>query len=159
MDWGTLASTATGGLIGVVSTLSAEWFRTRRDRESTDHADRRRLYGEYLAALSHTRSELRATARDTAASAEERARRALDSFHTGGAYELRYQVAITAPESVVAASTEAFRALRDMRDLLHTGALRTDPAYAASRDRWEDAFAELRARIRCDLVRPPRRRG
>lgn len=153
MDWSTLASTATGGLIGVVSTLTAAWVRSRRDRASADHADRRRLYGEYLAALSRTRSQLRATARDTEAPAGDRSARALSAFHDGGAYELRYQVAITAPDDVVEASTAAFRTLRDMRDLLQAGAVRTDPAYARLRDRWEDAFAELRARMRRDLGR------
>ncbi|MGP3975919.1 hypothetical protein ACTWQF_18325 [Streptomyces sp. 8N114] len=72
-------------------------------------------------------------------------------FLGGGAYELRYQVAIVAPEEVVEASTIAFRELRLLRERLREGALRTDAAVAEARRRWKEAFGKLRTRIRADL--------
>ncbi|MBQ0867412.1 hypothetical protein [Streptomyces sp. RK75] len=152
MDWSTIASTVVGGLIGIASTLTAEWVRSRRDRETSGRAARLQLYGDYLAALSRTRSDLRAVARSADVPAEQRASRALEAFLGGGAYELRYQVAIVAPEDVVEASTAAFRELRLLRERLQEGALRSDPVYAEARQRWERAFGELRARIRADLA-------
>ncbi len=151
MDWGPLATTALGALIGVSSTLASEQLRWVRRRRDADQAAKRALYADYLAALSRTRNELRLAGRLVDASAAERARRAADSFKEGGAYEMRYHVALVAPRPVVAASTTAFRALRDIRDAIEDGADRSDEYYRSGRDRWNEAFAALRQEMRRDL--------
>ncbi|MFE3547879.1 hypothetical protein ACFXN2_04290 [Streptomyces kronopolitis] len=82
---------------------------------------------------------------------EERARKAIEAFKEGNTHELRYQLALITPTPVIEASTAAFRALRDLRDLVEEGALHTDPSYLNLRDRWEERFAELRTAMRSTL--------
>lgn len=154
MDWGTLASTSLGAAIGIVSTLATDQIRTRRGREDKDEAARRQLYGDYLAALARTRNLLRMAARSAAIDPGERERSAARAFSEGNAYELRYQIAVVAPAEVVRASTDAFRSLRDLRDLVEAGALHTDQSYMDARERWELLLAELRKSMRRDLGRP-----
>lgn len=76
----------------------------------------------------------------------------MEAFQEGNAYELRYQVALVAPASVMDASTTAFRALRDLRDLIEGGATHTQHNYRVLRDHWEDRFAELRTEMKHDLT-------
>ncbi|MFG1807444.1 hypothetical protein [Streptomyces sp. NPDC049040] len=154
MEWGLLASTSLGALIGIGTTLAADHLRARRSRQDADDATRRQLYGDYLAALARTRNHLRVAARPSGLSPDERARRAAEAFHESSAYELRYQIAVVAPVGVVEASTSAFRALRDIKDQVEVGALHTDDSYVAARERWEFLLAELRMAMRRDLGRP-----
>ncbi|WP_078969634.1 hypothetical protein [Streptomyces natalensis] len=144
-------STLLGALIGVLSTLAADWSRANRTRRDNDQSVRRQLYADYLAALAQTRNLLRLAARSRSASLEERARKAVEAFRDGNAYELRYQIALVAPTAVVEASTTAFRALRDLRDLIEEGTTHTEQNYLDLRDHWEDRFAELRTTMRSDL--------
>lgn len=153
MDWAPLVSTTLGAVIGIASTLATDRARTRRGRQDTDRAARQQLYGDYLAALARTRNQIRMAARPTALPAAERTRRAAEAFHEGNAYELRYQIAVVAPQPVVEASTAAFRALRDLRDHVEAGAHHTSPDYVQARDRWELLLTELRRTMRRDLGR------
>lgn len=154
MDWSPLVSTALGALIGVGATLVADRSKWRRDRRDRDLALKRQVYGDYLAALSRTWNEIRAAALSSAMPAEERSRVALEAFKERGAYELRHQVEITAPQPVVDLSVTAFRALRDLRDVVQAGALHEDAGYRAQRGLWDASFEELRLAIRRDLRTP-----
>ena len=58
---------------------------------------------------------------------------------------MRYQVELIGPDSVATASDTAFRALRELRDLVEAGALHRDDIYLGQRDLWDAAFGELRA--------------
>ncbi|MFI2260886.1 hypothetical protein [Streptomyces tubercidicus] len=151
MGWGSLLSTLLGALIGVLSTLAADRSRAIRTRRDNDQNVRRQLCADYLAALAQTRNFLRLAARSRSTPVEERAREAVEAFRDGNAYELRYQVALVAPTAVVDASTAAFRALRDLRDLIEEGATHTEQNYLELRDHWEDRFAELRTAMKSDL--------
>jgi hypothetical protein len=153
MDWGVLASTALGAVIGIVTTLAADHLRAKRSREDRDESARQQLYGDYLGALARTRNHLRMAAWADSLPAEERARGAAEAFHESNAYELRYQIAVVAPRDVVEASTNAFRALRDLRDRVAEGALHTDDVYVETRLRWDALLAELRLTMRRDLKR------
>ncbi|MGW9047650.1 hypothetical protein ACWGQL_34645 [Streptomyces lydicus] len=144
-----------GAVIGVLATLAADLSRTKRTRQDNEHNTRRQLYADYLAALARTRNHLRLAARSAHTPPEERARKAIEAFKEGNAYELRYQVALISSAPVIEASTTAFRALRDLRDLIEEGALHTEPSYLELRDRWEERFAELRTTMRNDLETPP----
>ncbi|MEI5098351.1 hypothetical protein RB200_06390 [Streptomyces sp. PmtG] len=121
MDWGTLMGTGLGATIGVGSTLIADRIRWKRDQDARREDARRQLYGEYLSALTRTRSQLKEV-RSADLALDERARRAGEVFRQGGAYELRYQMAITASAVVVERSDDALRKLRDVRDLIQDGA-------------------------------------
>ncbi|RXS68751.1 hypothetical protein EST54_08090 [Streptomyces sioyaensis] len=150
-------STVVGAVIGVLATLAADLSRAKRTRQDSEHNARRQLYADYLAALASTRNHLRLAARSAHTPPEERARKAIEAFKEGNAYELRYQVALISPRSVIEASTAAFRALRDLRDLIEEGALHTEPSYLDLRDCWEERFAELRTVMRNNLNSSPPR--
>ncbi|WEO95322.1 hypothetical protein A6P39_015525 [Streptomyces sp. FXJ1.172] len=152
MDWIPLLSTAFGAVIGVVATLLADRVRARSNRQEEDRALKRRLYGDYLAALSLTRQNLRTAARSLSVSHAERTRMALDSFKEASVYQARYQVSLVAHERVVEASTAAFNALRSLRDLVEAGGgSHGDPAYRAAQNEWTGCFATLRRCMRRDL--------
>ena len=152
MQWSSLAGTALGALIGVSATLFADRLRWRLGRQDMDKATKRQTYADYLAALSNTRNELRGAARDESVVLADRARRAVEAFKAGEAYELRYQVELIAPGAVIDASDKAFRALRKLRDLVEAGALHTEKLYISQRDLWETEFAELRRQMKDDLA-------
>ena len=151
MGWGSLLSPLPGALIGIVSALAADWSRAIRTRRDNDQNVRRQLYADYLASLAQTRNLLRIAARSRSTPLEERARKAVGAFRDGNSYEQRYQVALVAPTAVVDASTTAFRALRDLRDLIEEGATHTEQNYLELRDHREDRCAELRNTMKSDL--------
>jgi hypothetical protein len=146
-----LIGAVVGALIGVSATLASEHMRWRRGRQDSDKATKRQTYADYLAALSLTRNELRLAARRSSLPLGQRSKRAAEAFRTGGAFELRYQVALIAPTEVITASDQAFRTLRLLRDLVEDGTLHTDAAYIGQRDVWEGTFAALKDHMRYDL--------
>lgn len=75
-------------------------------------------------------------------------------FLTPGAYEIRHQLAIIAPQDVVDAARAAFVVLRHTRDLLVDGAVIESPAYSELENRFDSAVAELRRVMRQDLGVP-----
>lgn len=110
---------------------------------------RRTLYGEYLAVLSEARHACGNVARDPGMETSTRRTTAREAF--GPCIGLRYQMTISAPARVVEASEAAFRCLRDLRDRVMEGALSTDPVYLEGRRSYDEALAELRARMRRDV--------
>ncbi|MEZ0064289.1 hypothetical protein ABIA32_000267 [Streptacidiphilus sp. MAP12-20] len=151
MEWSSFASTALGAVIGVTSTLVADRVRWRRDHLDKRQDRQRQLYADYLTALSRTGNEIREAARSSSLSAPERGRMAVEAFKSGGAYELRYQVSISAPDEVEQSSVAAFRALRNLRDLVESGTAHDEASYREARQHWDDTFSELRSHIRADL--------
>ncbi|MFE5329431.1 hypothetical protein ACFRCG_23890 [Embleya sp. NPDC056575] len=151
MEWTTLISTLAGALIGISATVVTERSRSRRERLADDLTVRRGAYADYLAALSRTRVDIRAAARDAATPPNVRAEKAVAAFYDSGVYDRRYQVAVVAPMAVVEASDRMFRALRALRDRVVDGALRVDSAYRDQANATEDALAELLRLIRLDL--------
>lgn len=75
-------------------------------------------------------------------------------FLAPGAYEIRHQLAIIAPEDVVEAARAAFVVLRDTRDLLVEGAAIESREYSELENRFDAAVAELRRVMRRDLGVP-----
>ncbi|WP_063734490.1 hypothetical protein [Streptomyces sp. RTd22] len=149
MEWITLASTVVGAGIATGSALLLDrrrWQRERRDRELET---RRTLYGDYLACLSEARHACGNVARDPDMTPATRRTTAREAF--GPCIGLRHQMTITAPDAVVAASEDAFRRLRDLRDGVMEGVRATDQDYLEGRGRYDDALAALRARMRQDL--------
>jgi hypothetical protein len=146
-----LATTALGALIGVGSTQLVERTRAKAAREERDVTVKRNVYSEYLAALWTGRNGLRRAARDASVPEAERSRLAADAFRESKIYELRYQVAIAAPQTVVDASKQAFVALRDLRNAIEAGALHTDAEYLSLSGVWDGRAMHLMTAMREDL--------
>jgi len=149
MPWMTLASAVVGALIATVSAVLLDRSRWRREQDDRLISARRALYGEYLACLPQARNDFRTLARNRTMGPADRDRSARDSF--APCYDVRYQMSITAASKVVVASEEAFRRLRDVRDLAGAGALAGDEAYSGGRAEYEAALARLRDAMRFDL--------
>jgi hypothetical protein len=149
MQWLALVSTVVGAAIATGSAVLLDHQRWRRERADRETQLRRTLYGEYLASLSEARHTCGNVAREPDMTLPERRTTARDAF--GPCIGLRYQMTITAPPRVVDASENAFRRLRDLRDRVMEGASLEDPPYQEGRRRYDDALAELRARMRDDL--------
>ncbi|MFF8592552.1 hypothetical protein ACF061_14090 [Streptomyces sp. NPDC015220] len=150
MEWLSLASTALGAVIGVGSTLIADRLSWRRERAGQSFDVRRQLYADYTAALSRMRTALNEAAQANLPT-QERPGRLRELFLAPGAYEIRHQLAITAPQAVVEAARTAFVVLRETRDLLIDGAAVESPAYTELESRFDAAVADLRKVMRRDL--------
>ncbi|MFD4633695.1 hypothetical protein ACFVYR_33150 [Streptomyces sp. NPDC058284] len=146
-------STLLGAVIGVGSTLIADRISWRRERAGQSLDVRRQLYADYTAALSRMRTALNECVQADIP-AEERPLRVRDLFLAPGAYEIRHQLAIIAPQDVVEASRAAFVVLRDMRDLLLDGAADEAAAHRALEDEFDSVVAALRKVMRRDLGVP-----
>lgn len=151
MDWGTLIGTALGASVGISATMLAERSRWKRETSARERAEKRQLYGEYLAALSRTRNELRALARSHATPADERGREAGKAFRSGGAYELRHQMVLIAPEPVSALSVRTLHTLRDLVDRLEAGDVHTDGTWVHTHEAFIALLDDLRVAMRNDL--------
>ncbi|MFI9809797.1 hypothetical protein ACIHEJ_36665 [Streptomyces sp. NPDC052301] len=155
-------STLIGGLVGVGSTLLAESVRSRRDRGHQLHQLRRQLYARYLEALTGTDSELQLLAVRRRAPVDGADLRAAWRGHS--LLALNYEIALVAPSPVAAAAETAYRALREVRNLMGTTVVTVsgsgpeggdpDPGAAA----WQgvhrpyaDALAALRTAMRADV--------
>ncbi|MGW9375008.1 hypothetical protein ACWGVR_33920 [Streptomyces xanthophaeus] len=149
MQWVTLISAIVGAAIATGSAMVLDKRRWQRERLDRETQTRRTLYGEYLACLSEARHTSGNVARDTDMQLPTRRTTARTAF--GPCIGLRYQITITAPSRVVVASEDAFRQLRDLRDLVMEGVLVTEPAYLEGRRNYDDALATLRLRMREDL--------
>ncbi|GHB71082.1 hypothetical protein GCM10010306_075930 [Streptomyces umbrinus] len=148
MNWASLISAVLGAAIGITSTLLADRARWRRDSEERHRTERREVYTEYLTALSRTRNGLREAARSPV---NERSGNAREAFHTGGAYELRIQMTITAPDRLIQPSEAAYRSLRKLRNSIEDGASHNDEAYIEQREDYQSTLEILRRGMREDL--------
>jgi hypothetical protein len=77
--------------------MAADRSRWKREHSTREQATKRELYSQYLAALSLATHQLRDLRRHKPFSAEDRAQRAGEVLSLSGAYQLRYQMLITAP--------------------------------------------------------------
>src|SRR5262249_16312230 len=131
MNWGTLVGTVLGALLGVGSTLLVDRSRWKRDRRTQEHTGRREVYSEYLSALSVTTHQLKDLRRHGPSEHKKRKRMAGEILTASGAYQLRWKVRISAPETLKDPTEEAFECLRELRDCFD------DPA--EPQNPWHDA--------------------
>ena len=97
VDWGTLAGTALGALLGVSTTLLGERSRWHRENASRERAAKRQLYSEYLGALWLTKHRLRDLQRSAALTREERIKQSGEILGAANAFQLLYEMRIMAP--------------------------------------------------------------
>lgn len=152
MEWGTAVSTLMGAAIGVGATSLADRSRWRREQSARHSAVKRELYAAYLAALARTWSDIRTAVLTGDKEWPERARLADDAYRSGGVYELRYHMSITAPPDIVVLSDEVMRGIRSLVESLKAGQEFDgwDELRSANRP-WFDAFDAMRAKMRLDL--------
>jgi hypothetical protein len=151
MQWLVLVSTVLGALIGVGSTLIVDRLRWSRERSKAMYEARRQLYSDFLADLSSTRDAVRAVARGYYPAEISRRQAAGDAFGKANLYSRRYQVSITAPEAVVAAATETFRSLRELRNVAAAGHDNVSDEYGVAKAKYEAGLTKLIGVMRDDL--------
>ncbi|WP_030018665.1 hypothetical protein [Streptomyces monomycini] len=144
MDWGTLAGTALGALLGVSTTLLGERSRWHRENTSRERAAKQQLYSEYLAALWLTRHRLRDLQRSTELTWEERREQSGEILGAANAFQLLYQMRIMAPESLDDVAVHAFRRLLRLRDRFDEPDVNRDPGWSTTQAALSEALEALR---------------
>ncbi|MFD9442451.1 hypothetical protein ACFWBR_30480 [Streptomyces sp. NPDC060006] len=152
MDWGTLAGTALGAILGVSTTLLAERSRWQRENSARERAVKQQLYAEYLGALSLTTHRLRDLKRTTGLPREELMERAGEILGSTNAYHLRYQMLIIAPEHLGRMADLAFMRVRDLRDRFDEADIGADPDWPSVQRALSEALDALRKAMRSDLT-------
>ncbi|MFC8517652.1 hypothetical protein [Streptomyces sp. NPDC057257] len=152
MEWLTLISTLSGGVLGVGSTLVVEAVRARRERGNHHVELQRTAYVRYLTALTETEAALQALAlsRSTPIANAE----VVAAFRSRHVMAARYELYLVAPSSVYSAAHEAYDRLRAMRVAIAT----TDVVVSDDSADWQaihvpydDAFRQLRVAMRESL--------
>ena len=151
VDWGTLAGTALGAVLGVSTTLLGERSRWRRENTSRERAAKQQLYSEFLAALWVTRHRLRDLKRSIDLSREERIKQSGEILAAANAYQLLYQMHIMAPEPLGDVADQTFVRLRNLRDRFDEPDVSTDPEWSATQGALGEALEALRRAMRSDL--------
>ncbi|MFB6638086.1 hypothetical protein ACFCYF_12565 [Streptomyces chartreusis] len=152
MDWGTIIGTVVGAIIGVGATWLTDRSRWRREQSVRQTAIKRELYASYLAAVAQTWNEIRAAVIESDLPWPDRADLASRAFRNGNVYELRYQMAITAPPEIVALSDQTMRGMRELTNRLNAGQTYGSwDELKGDNQPWFDSFNVMRRMMRLDL--------
>jgi hypothetical protein len=153
-SWFTLLGTALGGLIGILSTLLTERGRFKREIVKLDREARRQLYADFLTADAAAHETMRAQTYSKSNDSSIRVR-VNDAFAESQLYPARWKMTVLAPSEVVERSDNAFRELRDIRDVLADGHSIKSPAYKDAHFAHANALRALRDNMRGDLGNRP----
>lgn len=153
VEWVALVSTVVGGGIATVSAGALERRRWKRERGQQRTETRRALYGSYLAALAKARSACGLLARETEVPVDRRRRGVWEAFEP--CVSLRYELAISAPSSVVEPAAETYSRLQDLLEIVSGGATADSDEYARGRTRYAEAYRALITAMRSDLGAEP----
>ncbi|REF99750.1 hypothetical protein DFJ67_5794 [Asanoa ferruginea] len=143
-----------GTVVGASVTLFADRVRARRDQNLRRHETLRNAYGTYLGALHTTSEELRAVSLGEHAADVSRQSAARTAFRSAKLNIHREQLVLLAPERAVLAGDEAFRTLRELRDVVAEGGDLQSVEYQQVLDRYQAALGTLRDVMRADLGSP-----
>lgn len=154
MDWGTLAGTALGVILGAGSTVTVERIGWRREHTTRERSTRRELYSHYLAALSLATHQMRDLKRSGSLPLDELRRRAGEILSASGAYESRYRVLITARETLEEPVEQAFNCLRHLRNLLEEPEECAESMWDSAVTGIGEAITALKHAMRRDLSQP-----
>lgn len=155
MDWTTLVATLVGAAIAMGTSLGVEIRKDRHDTESEWRRTRREIYAAYLTALSQARWELSGIAGNDELS--DIVRRAMSNEIFARCYQVRHQLELYAPSSVVEPALTYFRTLRAFRNAVRDG-LRDDvpgfndeSEYATHVKKIKEDFGHCRIAMRADI--------
>jgi hypothetical protein len=154
MEWLSSVLTLIGVALGVIATLAADHLRGQREAARHKVLDRRQLYEQYLSNLHQARENLWALAQGddrTVTAGPDLAARAREAFRTAGLYASLERVMIGAPAPVQRAASDAFHAMRDVRDCVAEGLLNGTPEHRDAEKTWELRRRDLRMAMRIDL--------
>ncbi|MEU6088059.1 hypothetical protein ABZ865_14780 [Streptomyces sp. NPDC047085] len=152
MEWLTLISTLSGGVLGVGSTLAVEAFRAKQER-GHHHAElQRTACVRYLTALTETETALQtlALSRSTPVANGE----VVEAFRSHHVIAARYELFLVAPPTVYDAARKAYDRLRAIRVAIATTnvVVADDSAdWQAIHAPYDDAFRQLRVVMRESL--------
>ncbi|MEV7384323.1 hypothetical protein [Streptomyces lydicus] len=152
MNWGSQISTVIGVALGIGATLLADRVRYRREQATRSKDALRDLYVRYLKTLNESSSSLRLIIlKETDPAVRYRA--ALDAFRESSVLEHRYEINLLAPRAVKEKSDQAYRLLRNFRDLLECEPDLTlsSPEYIQALDRFHNARKALQETMRENL--------
>ncbi|MFB7471194.1 hypothetical protein [Kitasatospora sp. NPDC056184] len=150
MTWPSLVATLLGAVIALSSALLVERRRERKEERIERHRIKREVYVRYLAAHADARTELRVLSVSADVPDEERHHRAFTAY--AACYAARYELAILAPESVLASTREFDRCARELRDLVIDGTNMRAPAGGLPRmQRYLEAMKAAQSAMRVDL--------
>ncbi|MFE6339002.1 hypothetical protein ACFVOK_38295 [Streptomyces sp. NPDC057798] len=155
MQWTAIVATAIGAVIGVVSTLTADHVRWRRDLSERDRDALRTSYAQYVEALTQARDEITQTSRAPGLTAEERADSVRTVIGRHGVYARQHQLELTAPVKVVRLAINAANELAGYRDSVINGFMREDPECVEARRAYREARYRLIDAMRFSLERRP----
>lgn len=119
VDWTTLVATLLGAAIAMSTSLVVEIRKARHDNESEWRRTRREIYAEYLTALTQARWELSGVAANSRLSDADRRAKANEIF--ARCYQIRHQLELYAPSTVVTPAVTYFRSLRAFRNAIRDG--------------------------------------
>ncbi|MFI8434438.1 hypothetical protein ACIGJO_11915 [Streptomyces sp. NPDC079020] len=149
MEWTALVATFVGASIAMGSAVLVEIRKDRRETSTEWRLGKRELYGTYLAKLAQVRSDLQLLVLDRSVPAAERTVVSRQTF--AGCYELRYQLEVFAPASVVEPAVNYFRAVRKLRDAAAAGMEDGDEECERIFLEVMDTLADVRAAMRLDM--------
>lgn len=160
VDWSVPVSTLVGAIVGVGSTMLADRSRWKQDRSRERDRLRRESYRNYLAAVIQAHEAMRAAANGTGGngadgSPESKRAAITEAFRSADPYVHRFDLSLVAPTNVVTSAVAVFRRLRDIRDLLLSGAVAESAEYRAVQRAYYDAIKEMSDAMRQDLGSSP----
>ena len=154
MDWSALAGTVVGASVGICSTLLVTKLQWRHQRHDRWYEVRRETYVGFLTALNKAYETLSALSWGEYASELPRSGAAREILRINEVYESRQRVLITGSRSVVDACDQAFRSLKEVRDVLGLGHDTDSQAFRMADDNYRAAVLKLDTVIRVDLAIP-----
>lgn len=155
VDWSPVVSTIVGAMVGVGATTLADRSRWKRDEGRERNQLRRDSYGSYLAAVIQAHEAMRAAAVDVHNPAEARRADITQAFRAADPYVRRFELSLVAPADVVKLAVAVFRRVREIRDLLISGAMADSAEYRAAQVAYYDAIKEMSDAMRKDLGTSP----
>ncbi|MFF3008058.1 hypothetical protein ACFVTF_35265 [Kitasatospora sp. NPDC057940] len=148
MTWLPLLGTLLGAVIALGSTLLVEQRRERREDRRTRLKTKQEVYARYLAAHADTRTQLRIISVASDLTDEERGYRAFTAY--AACYAPRYELAVLAPQQVLALAKDFDRCARDLRDLIIEGT--RIPTHGRQRmQKYLAALSAVQGAMRTDL--------
>ncbi|MFJ8602505.1 hypothetical protein ACIREM_28115 [Streptomyces shenzhenensis] len=148
MTWLPLLGTLVGAVIALTSALLVEYRRDRREERVERRKAKQEVYARYLAAHAEVRTQLRVLSVASGLTDEDRGDRAFRAY--AACYAPRYELAVLAPQPVLALARNLDRHARDLRDVVIEGT--TIEAEGGGRMReYLDTLKVVQAAMRADL--------